>query len=148
MKTTFLATKVNSPEVDAILLFIRIIMGIMFAMVGWPKIQQPMSWMGPDSGFPGFFLMLAAISEFIGGLALVLGVLTRIAAFGLACTMAVATYVMAVNYGASFVDMQGGKAYNLNLLLLGVALLFMLNGPGRLSLDRLFFGVTPKRPVI
>jgi putative oxidoreductase len=148
MKTPLLTTKPNSIELDAILLMIRVVMGSLFINMGWPKIQQPMNWMGPDSGFPGFFLMLAAIAEFVGGIALVLGFLTRVAAFGIGCNMVVATYMAAVVWKMPFVDMKGGPSYYTNLLLLGLALLFIVSSSGRFSVDRIFFGVTTENPVI
>lgn len=148
MRSPILATRLQPVEIDVILLLIRILLGSLFITVGWPKIQHPFSWMGPDSAFPGFFLLLAAISEFCGGIALILGFLTRIFAFGIACTMAVAAYVVHFTYGMPFVNMQGGNAYYINLVLLLVVLLLMVNGPGRFSLDRVVFGVTIKETSI
>lgn len=51
-----------------------------------------MNWMGPDATMPGWLLALAAISEFGGGIALVLGLFTRLFSFGLVCTMGVAAF--------------------------------------------------------
>ena len=143
MKSSLLATRLNPVSVDVVLLLIRIVVGTLFIIVGYPKIQAPASWMGPNSGWPGFFLALAAIAEFIGGIALVAGFLTRIAAFGQFCTMAVSIYVMKFQYGASFIDMKGGaNVYNVNVLLLLISLLFIVISAGRFSIDRLLFGVT------
>jgi putative oxidoreductase len=144
MKSPLLATQLNPGSVDVVLLLMRIVVGALFIIVGYPKIQAPMSWM-PGAGIPGFFQLLAAIAEFIGGMALIAGFLTRIAAFGLACTMAVSIYFMKFRFGATFIDMKGGSnVYNLNLILFLISLLFMVISAGRFSLDRLLFGVRLK----
>ena len=43
-----------------------------------------------DSGIPALFVLLAIAAEFLGSLGLAVGLLTRIAAFGIACVMLVA----------------------------------------------------------
>jgi putative oxidoreductase len=145
MRSSLLATNLNPVEVDVVLLLIRIVVGTLFILVGYPKIQAPMSWMPPGTSIPGFFQMLAAIAEFIGGIALIAGFLTRIAAFGQACTMLVSVYYLKYVWGATFVDMKGGSnVYNLNLILFLVALLFLFISAGRFSVDRLLFGVRLK----
>src|ERR1700722_20951224 len=75
------------------LLILRLVMGVAFAIHGWGKIQSPggaFAWMGPDATMPGVMQLLAVVAEFGGGIALVLGLLTRLAGLGLTCTMAVA----------------------------------------------------------
>ena len=143
MRSTILSTNVQPLAIDVLLLLFRIVLGILFINVGYLKIQHPTTWMGPE-GFAAFWQLLAAIAEFVGGIALTLGFLTRIAAFGIACTMAVAAYVMKFTYGLPIVSLKDCNAYYVNLLLLLTALVFMVNGPGRFSVDRLLFGVTLK----
>ena len=121
------------------LLFLRLVVGIAFLIHGWGKLQNPMAWMGPEAPVPGFFQLLAAISEFGGGLALVLGLLTRIGMMGLGFTMLVATCMMAFVNHAPFVSM-GGPSYELSLTYLAVAVLFFHVGPGMFSLDAKLFG--------
>lgn len=129
-----------STRTSAGLLLLRLVSGLAFMHHGYGKIQSPLGWMGPDSGVPAVFQALAAISEFGGGLAWMLGLLTPLASFGLACTMAVAVRLHAVVMGDPFVSSGKGGSYEPALLYLCVALLLLLAGPGRLSLDRLFFG--------
>jgi putative oxidoreductase len=121
------------------LLTLRLAVGAAFVLHGWPKIQAPMNWMGPDATMPGWLLALAAISEFGGGIALILGLFTRLFAFGLVCTMAVAAFQVHIAAGHPFVA-QGGPSYELAVVYLAASLLFLLAGPGRLSLDALLFG--------
>ena len=80
---------------------------------------------------------LAALSEFGGGLAWILGALMPLCSFGILSTMIVATWTVAVVKGNPFVGRDG--SYELSLLYLTIALLFLLMGPGRYSLDALLF---------
>jgi putative oxidoreductase len=132
------------------LLPLRLLAGLAFVFHGWGKIQHPSGltgWMGPDAGVPGFLQAAAAIAEFGGGIAWMLGLLTPIASLGLVCTMAVAVYVHAVVLKDPFVG-QGpsGGSYEPASGYLCVALLLLLAGPGALSADRLLFGSPPAEP--
>lgn len=117
------------------LLIVRLVMGVAMIMHGWGKIQAPFNWMGPDSPVPGVLQFLAALSEFGGGIALIIGLLTSLAMFGLACTMAVAIYVHAGMKGDPFV---GG--YELATVYLALSIMFILIGPGKFSFDNKIFG--------
>ena len=75
------------------LLILRLVVGAAFVLHGWYKINSPggmTGWMGPDAPVPGFLQAAAALSEFGGGIGLILGLLTPLAAFFLAITMTVA----------------------------------------------------------
>lgn len=121
--------------VSVALLLVRILMGVALIMHGWGKIQTPFSWMGPDAPVPGILQFLAALSEFGGGIALLLGLLTSLAMLGLFCTMAVAVHMHAVIKGDPFV---GG--YELAALYLVLAVMFIIAGPGKFALDGKIFG--------
>lgn len=121
------------------LLILRIVAGIAFLFHGWGKIQHPMSWAGPDSPIPGVFLLLAAISEFGGGIAWILGLLTPLASFGMACTMLVATYMHMIVLKDPFVSKGAGGSYELAALYLAISILFLMVGPGKFSLDKVLF---------
>lgn len=129
-----------STRVSAGLLAPRLIVGLAFMCHGYGKIRNPLGWMGPDAGFPGVLQALAAISEFGGGLAWILGLLTPLASFGLGCTMTVAVWMHATVLHDPFVSATGGRSFEPALVYLGVAVLLLLAGPGRFSLDRLVFG--------
>ena len=122
------------------LLALRLVVGPAMALHGWPKIQQPFGWMGPDAAVPGVLQFLAALAEFGGGIALVLGLLTRVASLGIAATMAVAAGMVHIAAGDPFVARGGGRSWELAAVYLACAVLLLLAGPGRLSLDARLFG--------
>ena len=125
------------------LLLLRLIAGIAFVMHGWGKIQTPFNWMPAEAPIhiPGIFQFLAAVSEFGGGIAWVLGLLTPLASLGIACTMTVAVYTHMIVFKDPFVSSAaGGMSYEPALVYLGVALLILASGPGKFSLDAKLFG--------
>lgn len=128
---------------DAALLLIRVVVGMAFVLHGFSKIQNPFGWMGPEGFAPGIFQALAALSEFGGGMAWIVGLLTRLASLGIASTMTVAVLSMALMMGAPFVSKTGVPALELPAVYFCVAILLIAMGPGRFSLDRLVFG-TPQ----
>lgn len=125
------------------LLVLRLVMGAAFLFHGWGKIQNPLSWMGPGAAVPGFLQGLAALAEFGGGLALIAGLLTRLASLGIATNMIVALGMVHLPHGDPFVSMTGGRSYELAAVYLACAILIVIFGPGRFSLDALLFRPTP-----
>ncbi len=129
-----------SPRVSVGLLILRVVAGLALIFHGYGKITKPFTWMPPESGVPGILQGLAALSEFGGGLAWVLGLLTPLASVGIACTMAVAVWMHAGMLGDPFVRSGPGSSYELASIYLCIAVLLLLSGPGRFSLDRAVFG--------
>jgi putative oxidoreductase len=119
------------------LLALRLFCGYAFMAHGWGKIQKPFDWMGPDT--PGFLQALAALSEFGGGLAWILGLLTPLASFGLACTMSVAAWFHLGKLGQGLIAKDASGSAEPAVVYLCVALVLLLAGPGRFSLDALIF---------
>ena len=107
---------------------------------GWGKIQHPFTWMGPDSFAPAPMQALAALAEFGGGLAWILGLLFPLASVGIFCTMITATWFLAVKLGDPFVPQSLASAYELPAIYACLAFLMIATGPGRWSLDRMLFG--------
>jgi putative oxidoreductase len=139
MRNPFVVTRYRI-FTDLTILLMRISFGYAFVIHGKMKFHSPLHWMGPDSGFPPFLQLLALIAEFGGGLALIHGLVTRLAALGIAITMAVAVAIVAFDMGAPFIDPKGGVTYELPLFFMLIALMLVALGPGRFSLDRLLFG--------
>ena len=125
-------------QIDAALTVLRVVLGITFIMHGGQKIfvygfdgvAGSFAQMGiPAAGLMGPFV---ALVEFVGGIAIVLGLLTRLAALGLAATMIVA--ILTVHLKAGFFN-PGGIEFPLSLL--GTAITLAITGAGAFSLDAL-----------
>jgi putative oxidoreductase len=127
------------------LLALRLVMGVAFALHGWPKIQHAFEWMGPQAPVPGVLQAAAALAEFGGGIALVLGLLTRIAALGIGAVMVVAMGMVHIPHGDPFVSV-GGPSCELPAVYLACAVVFLLLGPGRLSADACVLHSPPTEP--
>src|SRR6266567_2031672 len=121
------------------LLALRIVTGAAFIMHGWGKIQMgPFSWMGPE-GPPAPVQALAVFAEFGGGIALILGFLTPVAAFLIAGTMVVALAKVHIPAGDPFVSVKGPSCEPAAGYLAQM-IMFLLVGPGTLSVDACLFG--------
>ncbi len=114
------------------LLLLRVVSGAAFVLHGWPKIQHAFTWMGADSPVPGALQGLAAFAEFAGGLALLAGLMTRLAAFGIWCVMTYAVFIHMAK-GDSFVG--HGSSYELAAVYWVIMVALALRGPGLFSLD-------------
>lgn len=126
---------------DAGLFLIRAMVGVVFVFHGAQKLFGV--WGGPGlEGFTGFLTqlqvpmpavsaVLAGVAEFGGGLLLIAGLATRLAAVPLIITMLVAAFHV---HGQAFALPTGMEyALTLGVVTLGLA----LTGPGGLSVDAL-----------
>ena len=133
-------------------LFLRIPMGIIFLAHGAQKLfgsfggyglEGTGQWMTSIGLQPGYLMaLLAGSAELFGGLALVLGLLTRPAAAALAVTMTVA--IFAVHWPNGLFMSANGYEYALALLSGSLALVFL--GGGALSVDRLLSAGSGREP--
>lgn len=119
------------------ILLLRLIAGAAFIQHGWPMMQHPFGWMGPDAAMPGLLQALAAFAEFGGGIALILGLLTQLAALGITCVMLTAIFMVHLPHGDPFI---GPRSYELAAVYLVIMIVFLLRGAGQFSLDALLFG--------
>jgi len=125
------------------LLVLRIVTGAAFVMHGWGKLQSPAGpfhWMDqmPEPP-PGPIQALAVLAEFGGGIALIFGFLTPLFAFLIAGTMVVALAKVHLPHGDPFVSTHG-PSFEPAAGYLAQMIMFLLVGPGRLSVDALLFG--------
>lgn len=82
-----------------------------------------------NMGLPPELAIIIGLLEFIGGLAILLGILTRIAAGFLAINMIGA--ILLVKLSKGFID-----GYELDLLYLAIMISLMLTGPGNVSIEK------------
>jgi putative oxidoreductase len=116
---------------------LRVIIGFIFVMHGWDKFfgLGPEAWTGifEAQGIPAAraAVTLVGLVEIVAGLALIAGVLTRIAAALLAVDMLVAILTVGVDGG--FWVWDSGVVFPLAML--AATLCLVLTGPGRAALD-------------
>ncbi len=141
MKNLIKKALVSDAGLEAVIL--RVPIGLILAAHGSQKLfgwfggyglDGTGQWMASVGLNPGFFMaLLAGSAEFFGGVALILGLLTRPAAAINAVTMLVALFW--VHWGKGFFLDTHGIEYALALLSANVALIFI--GGGKYSLDAL-----------
>nr|WP_298107641.1 DoxX family protein [uncultured Pseudomonas sp.] len=128
------------------LTLLRVIAGVTFAAHGSQKLfgwfggyglSGVGQWMESIGLAPGYLMaLLAGSAEFFGGLALIVGLLVRPAAAVLAVTMLVA--IVTVHLANGFFMSNNG--YEFALALLAISLAVMIEGAGKLSLDKRIAG--------
>jgi putative oxidoreductase len=80
--------------------------------------------------------LLAFAAEFLGPLDLIVGLGSRVAALGIAITMAVAVKFHLPNgFFMNWYGSQQGEGFEFHLLMIGLALVVLIQGGGRLSVD-------------
>ncbi len=114
---------------------IRIMAGIAFIIHGYPKFEDIAGLQGfmGSLGVPGELALPIAILETLGGILLILGVLTRVSGILLAIEMVLTTLVVKLENG--FLGGQGQPGYEVDLLLMAMAISLVITGPGRISLE-------------
>jgi putative oxidoreductase len=122
------------------LTILRVVLGFVMAVHGWMKLVDYGSWRANIANMgipaPDVFAALSTAAELVGGLGLIVGLLTPIAAFGVLCNMLVAIFVVHRENG--LLAQNGGFEYP--LVLAASALLFLVHGAGPISVDHAIFG--------
>ncbi|HEX7999801.1 MAG TPA: DoxX family protein [Pyrinomonadaceae bacterium] len=125
---------------------VRLTLGLIFIGHGAQKVLGAFGGRGLSASVAGdapwFFMRpswlwlgAAALSEFIGGILILAGLLTRVGAFLIAVTMFVA--IFAVHWPNFFLTNRG---IEFALALLGMAVALVIAGGGKLSVDQLLSG--------
>jgi putative oxidoreductase len=131
---------------DVALAVIRITLGVvMFAhgaqkMLGWfggPGFSGTMNMFGNVMHIPPLFAFLAIAAEFFGALGLLIGLLGRVAAFGIAVNMVVAVLKvhLANGFYMNWTGQQKGEGFEFHLLVLAITVVVMFYGSGAWSVD-------------
>jgi putative oxidoreductase len=126
---------------------LRLALGIVFfahgaqKMLGWFGGYGFTGTMGFFTGvlhIPAPFAFLAIAAEFFGGLGLIVGLLTRVASFGIFVEMLVAVSMIHHNFGffMNWNGTQRGEGYEYHLLVLAITIFLMIRGAGAVSIDR------------
>ena len=129
------------------LLLLRLTLGLVIfphgaqkalGLFGGHGFSGTMGFLTGTMGIPVVFAFCAILAEFGGSLALITGLLTRLAAFGIGSVMVVAVLTAHLSNGF-FMNWNGdqkGEGFEYHLLALGIAVALMLKGGGAFSLDR------------
>lgn len=121
-------------------LLLRLIIGSVFIIHGYPKFSAAQRKQGGEwlksMGLPSGLILFAAVAEFFGGLALLLGILTQVIAVLFALFMLSTTWLSKVKMKKKFI---GG--YEVDVILLVASLALAALGAGAFSLNYLLFGM-------
>lgn len=121
-------------KTDLALLILRVVFGLAMGIAhGWGKLPVDQSFIDVIDrlGIPApvFFAWIAVLAEFIGGLLLVIGLLTRPAALAVLGTMLIAVFIR--YSGRPFYERELATLYS------AACLALFFTGPGRYSLDHM-----------
>ncbi len=139
--------KLFSTANDHTIALVRLVIGVIFFMHG---AQKALGWFGgfgfhatmnyftTQMGIPAVFAFLVIAAEFFGGIGLIVGFFTRIAALGVAVDMLVAVILVHARNGVfmNWTGNQKGEGYEYHLLAIAICILLMVKGAGALSVDR------------
>ena len=136
---------------DFALTVVRLILGVTFFMHG---AQKMLGWFGGYGfhatmgtfthylGIPAPLAFLAICAEFFGGLGLLVGLLSRIAALGIMVNMlvAIATVHHVNGFFMNWTGQQKGEGFEFHLLAIALAIVVLIKGSGAVSIDRAIAG--------
>jgi putative oxidoreductase len=131
---------------DVSFTILRLVLGVVFVAHG---AQKMLGWFGgfgfhatmesfTHMGMPAPIAFLVICTEFFGGLGLIVGLLTRIAALGIGGEMIGAIFMVHLQNGffMNWMGNQKGEGFEYHLLAIAVAAALLLRGAGAFSLDR------------
>ena len=144
-------------EDDAGMLIVRLALGaVMFPhgaqkLLGWfggNGFAGTMQFFTSQLGLPSAVAFLVILAESFGALALILGFLGRVGAFGILCVMLGAVFMVHLQNGffMNWYGNQQGEGFEYHLLAIGMALAVLIKGSGALSVDR-SLSDTSNRPI-
>ncbi|MFG0214461.1 DoxX family protein [Brevibacillus porteri] len=122
-------------------LILRVIAGLTFAIHGVVKFQMGLENVAGffgTMGLPAFIAYLVAFLEVVGGIALILGLGTRVFAGALSVVMIGAIFT--AKLAAGFLGGEGGAGYELDLALLAMLVALGISGSSKFALDAILFG--------
>ena len=140
-----MASRLLRTDPDFAALFMRLALGLVFFPHGAQKVLGLFGGYGASAtiqyftkmGLPSWVTVLVMSAEFGGSILLILGFLTRIAAFGIGCVMAGAVIMVHAKVGffMNWAGSQKGEGFEYHILALGLAIALIFTGGGALSVD-------------
>ncbi len=128
-------------------LILRVMLGIVMfphgaqKLLGWYGgfgFSGTMGFFTGQMHIPAFLAFLVIIGESFGSLGLIIGFLSRVAAFGIACIMlgAISLVHWPNGFFMNWFGKQAGEGFEYHLVVLAISIAIMIAGSGRLSVDR------------
>ena len=117
---------------DISLFGLRLAVGAIFIAVGFIKFDPGFATYLPQMGLPTELQYLFALEEFVPGILIIVGVLTRISASVLSLVML--GVIFYINKASHFIGPDGAEH---PVILLAASLLIITTGPGRISISHL-----------
>jgi putative oxidoreductase len=122
---------------DIAILILRFFLGVIMIPHGIHKFEKlalfNKKWL-VEYGFPAGSVALTGLVQIAGGLAMILGIYSRAAAFVLVLSMVIATYVSIWKHHEPFLSTPEGKGWDINFLLIGSFIALILFGDGKWAL--------------
>lgn len=143
-----MSTKLMTAANDVSATIARVTLGIVIFPHGAQKVlgwfggggfSGTIDYFGATWGIPAFLTVLVILAEFFGSLALIVGLLSRAAAAGIALVMIGAVFTVHLENGffVNWTGMQAGEGIEYHILAVGLAIVIMLKGSGAFSVDRM-----------
>jgi putative oxidoreductase len=144
---TAMFKKLFNTDDDVVALVLRVLLGLVFFPHGMQKLTTmfggygfigTMGFFTDKMGVPTVFAFLAIMAEGLGWIGLIAGLLTRVAAFGIAVEMAVAVYMIHWQNGffMNWFGNQKGEGFEYHILVIAIALALIIKGGGKWSIDK------------
>lgn len=130
---------------DLAILALRLVLAAIFIVHGYPKLKNlpgTAEFVGGLGFKPAlFWALVLGVTEFFGGIALLLGLFSRVFSGLLIISMAIATLLKIVKWKVPFTKPNGETGWEYDVMILvGLITLFVL-GSGGLSFDNLIFNI-------
>jgi putative oxidoreductase len=145
MKIKQITNRITKTEESLSALPLRLIAGLLFTAHGAQKLfswfggyglEGTGQWMESIGLAPGYLMaLMAGSAEFVGGLLLITGFLTRPTSFILAITMIVAIFTVHIDNGL----FMSNNGYEFGLSLLAITVALFIQGGGKHSVDEKLF---------
>ena len=143
-------TRIIGTNDDWVVTIVRVVLGVVFfahgAQMAWgwfggAGLQSTVRTFREGLHIPAPLALLSVAAQFLGGLGLIFGLLSRVAAFGIAVVMSVALLVVHRKFGffMNWFGEKQGHGIEYHVLVLALALTVMIKGAGAMSLDQVLY---------